>query len=60
MSTDFPACKYWQCPECEEVYMVDALYDLTQCEECLEEVSPKDNEMDELDFWAYCQALKGC
>lgn len=37
------------------------LPDITQCEECLEEVSPKENEMDELDFWAYCNELKnGC
>jgi hypothetical protein len=40
--------------------MVDEgfLPDLTQCEECEEEVSPKEHEMDELDFWSYCNHLK--
>lgn len=52
--------RYWQCPHCNEVYMVDkgVLPDLTQCEECEEDVSPKECEMDELDFWAYCNDLK--
>jgi len=52
--------KYWKCPHCEEVYMMEEgfLPDLTFCEECDVEVSPKDNEMDELDFWSYCNELK--
>jgi len=52
--------KYWACPHCEEVFMQEdgALPDLTHCEECDEEVSPKDNEMDLLDFWTYCNELK--
>lgn len=59
--SSFP--KYWRCPVCDEVYMVmeGHLPELTICEECEEEVSPKAYELSDLEFWEYCNELKnGC
>jgi uncharacterized protein (DUF983 family) len=54
--------RYWKCPECEEVWMVDGLLpQLTICQECETEVVPKDHELSDLEFWQYCNELKnGC
>jgi hypothetical protein len=53
--------RYFKCPECGAVAVVDEDIEpgeFETCLECDEEIDPRTNPAIREEFWAYCQKLK--